>query len=113
MPSISLENILEIIVNYIKKTEFYNKDYLVIPPGKIFSDEEITKWYNQALNILPNYSDSFNQNAEVKPSTEIGKIKIFGMPIQHRLKRGACISDNFLFGKRAVLEIFNWKSHNY
>ena len=50
MPSISLENILEIIVNYIKKTEFFNKDYFVTPPGKVFSDEfGYLDWLNDKI----------------------------------------------------------------
>ena len=100
-------------MNYINKDQFYKKDYLLIPPGKVFSDEEIKTWCNQAKKTLPKFSKSFSSNNRFNHTRDMGKIKLFGMPIQHRLNRGVAPNDNPLFGKRAVLQIFDWEAHNF
>tara|TARA_B100000945_G_C20404799_1_gene609393 strand:- start:424 stop:2166 length:1743 start_codon:yes stop_codon:yes gene_type:complete len=93
------------------KQDFYKLDYSIIEPGKIFDRNQIKHFLKIVKKSLPSYSNSssnFNKKS-------FNNVKVYGLPLKFRSSRGQKLRNKVYsnyYGKRAVLEIHQWKIEN-
>lgn len=103
---------------------FETNGFCMIPPGVIFSEEEIQKLESLVISSLPEWSEGivdpkinnsrFDSRFSIASKLD-DKISLNGCALEHRFYRGAGSVDtskdnNFLFGKRATIIERNWNS---